>query len=158
MACRRRHPSVSESATVCVPCQVSELIRLERKTLKEVVDWIRDRGLCFYCGENATEIEHVIPQRLEYPTWTVMSCRECNSLAGGEAFVSALDKARYIRDRRERRYRDLLRMPEWDDEELQEMGPTMRRSIRTHQRARDIVRCQLTWEPISAFEMLATQG
>ena len=43
-------------------------------------------------------------------------------------------------------------MPEWDDEELKEMGSAMRTSIITSQRAREIVLSQLSWEPLLALQ------
>lgn len=148
-ACKLHHPSVSLTATICVPCLVWDLIQVEKKELREVIEFLHDRRSCFYCGELATEKEHVVPRHTKYPTWVVLSCRECNNLAGRETHVSVLEKMDSIRSLRGKRYRKLLRSPEWTVDELEELSYNLRTSIEAQMRARDIVKTQLKWNPLA---------
>lgn len=150
--CNLHHPSVTGDGILCTPCRVWDMIQIERKTLVEIVAFLNERRECFYCGELATEDEHVVPRWLAYPTWVVRSCRECNGLAGGEPFVSALEKAEWIKGRRAERYSHLLKMPDWSPDELEEIGHTLRKSIIAHMAAKDVVKSQLSWNPLRAAE------
>jgi 5-methylcytosine-specific restriction endonuclease McrA len=44
--------------------------------------WVRDEGLCVYCGDVATELDHVIPPRFGGSRGgrhnLVLTCRYCN--------------------------------------------------------------------------------
>ena len=51
----------------------------------------RDQFICFYCGQEATTVDHVIPRRLngnDADDNLVASCRRCNLAKGGRFFVS----------------------------------------------------------------------
>jgi len=51
----------------------------------------RDQFICFYCGQEATTVDHVIPRRLngnDSDDNLVASCRRCNLAKGGRFFVS----------------------------------------------------------------------
>lgn len=56
-------------------------------TIKRIRDFImaRDNQTCFYCGEKATQIDHLIPVvygGLNTSTNLVASCAKCNNLKG----------------------------------------------------------------------------
>lgn len=62
----------------------------------------RDNGLCRYCGDPATEIDHVVPWFLNQnnnDSNLVASCRRCNGLAGDVVLTSVEDKRAYIQSR-----------------------------------------------------------
>lgn len=146
--CQIHHPSVRGSAATCAPCVVFEMIHIERKELAAIVQWCADHDTCFYCGEIASEKEHVIPRHTDLPTWIVPSCRECNAMANGAPFGSALEKLLAIREKRRKKHAKLLRMPQWTADELREMGPRMAKSIAVWMIAKDVVQAQLTWNPL----------
>ncbi len=150
--CSLSHPTVTEISKTCAPCHLHDMIVREQTALKDIIAMCDETRSCFYCGELGTEKEHVIPRRFDVETWIVKSCKECNTMAGGEPFASVVDKLKYIRERRAKRYSKLLKMPEWDASELKEMGLNLRKSIAAYQRARDIVRTQLSWEPLPIIE------
>lgn len=68
----------------------------------------RDDYLCQYCGEDAVEIDHIIPY-----TWCinnrednlVASCRICNGIASNMIFNNFSEKKQYILEQRARRER-----------------------------------------------------
>lgn len=91
---------------------------------------------CYYCGEPATSVDHVIPQAMlktlrslgdAYVTGilvrfgrrlTVPACKECNSVLGASYQDTLAKRKRELKTRLRRRYRKLLRMPDWTDTEL----------------------------------------
>ncbi len=158
MRCMTRHPSVGQPSMVCAPCEVHDAIVKERKEFSTVVGWMFDKSVCFYCGEHATQKEHVVPQSTLYPTWIVPSCVECNVLAGAKPFVSVLDKMHWLKDRRARRYAKLLKMPEWTEDEIAELGHALRSKVEAAQSALTSVRSQLTWDPLALREMVGGAG
>jgi 5-methylcytosine-specific restriction endonuclease McrA len=51
----------------------------------------RDDYTCFYCGQDADTVDHVIPRRLngdDSDDNLVAACRKCNYSKGGRFFVS----------------------------------------------------------------------
>lgn len=139
---------------VCAPCKVHRAIVVDKLAFATVVAWMQDHHVCFYCGEYATQKEHVVPRHTLYPTWVVGSCQECNMLAGAEPFISVLDKLLFIRDRRVKRYKKLLQSPDWTDDELQDIGRNLKVAIEAGQRAREVVCSQVNWNPLALRELV----
>jgi len=63
---------------------------------------LRDAYTCFYCGDYANEVEHIIPfsylfsGRAHDPSNLVASCRWCNAIASNKIFNHAEEKKEYI--------------------------------------------------------------
>jgi len=62
------------------------------RTLKYIKKWIlqRDEFICFYCGQPANEVDHVIPKHhggSDAPSNLVASCKRCNNLKGTSCSV-----------------------------------------------------------------------
>lgn len=136
----------STDGSFCSSCAIGEMIVADRETLAEVVEFFRERYICAYCGERGDEVEHVIPRRTNLPTWTVIACHECNSLASGTLWATFAEKRDGIRARLRRKYRRLLQTPEWDDDELRTMGPTLRKRIRGSMVLRDVLLQRLAFD------------
>ncbi len=152
--CRMHHPSVGAPDYRCATCVVHEKVVLEKADFRQVVTWMFEHHTCFYCGEYATEKEHVVPQHTLYPTWIVPACHECNAMAGATIFVSVLDKHQWLQTRRGARYSKLLKMPDWDWEEISELGRNLRAKVEAAQKAKDVVKSQLIWNPLALREMV----
>jgi hypothetical protein len=90
---------------------------------------------CTYCGDpHGDEADHVIPKtttgdREGLRQETVPACRECNGLLGDKMYVTIQTRAAYLLGAVEARYKKVISMPVWDDEELEDLGPNMRASI-----------------------------
>lgn len=92
---------------------------------------------CVYCGsEVEIEREHVIPAvyytlRSFDPTqqWIVPACRTCNSLAGSNLYFSIPEKAIYIAKRYKIRFKKIIGIPYWSEEELRGLGYILRKGI-----------------------------
>lgn len=105
---------------------------------------------CVYCGESATEKDHVIPLSYYYngerkgrhltaeygKENLVDSCKECNVMAGGKVFDDIEKKKEYIQERITLKYKKVINMPFWSDDEIKEMSGRMRKEIKIQQLAR----------------------
>lgn len=60
----------------------------------------------------------------------VPACSECNTLLGSLLLTSVEARAAYLAGKLEMRYRKLLKSPKWTEEELEEVGPTLRSTLR----------------------------
>lgn len=96
---------------------------------------------CTYCGAwDGDSRDHVVPvsfnrnvnragrSSVSY-SGTVDCCRECNSLLGAVPCHTVPTRAAYLLAAIERRYKKLLREPDYTEEELEEYGPGIRASI-----------------------------
>ena len=130
---------------VCPACYFHERNVLDKLAFGESVEICRDKGICVYCGERATDKEHVIPRCSGLPTWIVPACSECNGLASGTVYDGLISKKQAIQAKLRRRHARALRVPHWDQEELSELGRTLRVAVEAYQRAKSVVECRVTW-------------
>lgn len=121
-----------------------------RKQLKESDEPV----WCEYCGLPADTVDHVKPvaytNAIEHlakisNTKLVYCCRECNSIAGSRVFQSLAAKRAYIQQRLRQKYKKYLKMPNWSEDELSEMGSEMRRYIEQGQAMKGIVARRVRW-------------
>ena len=120
-----------------------------------------DDDLCYYCGDPAAEVEHVIPRAvfqrvrtliandvLDMDFWqelgiyssryrTVRACIECNRLAGAHFDKTASERKARIKAALRRKYRRLLSMPDWTRQELDELDGPLRSYVFEHIIRRD---------------------
>ena len=66
----------------------------------------RDGGMCYYCGEIAEVVDHIIPWSWNHSDDDgnlVASCAICNLIAGDKVFESLEHKRKYVLGRRDKR-------------------------------------------------------
>lgn len=95
--------------------------------------------LCSYCGTVATCHDHVPPvsfyklgprkgkRLLEYP-W-VPAFTECNLLLSNKILLTVSSRAGYLARHLKARYTKLLSMPDWQEEELDELEDRVKESV-----------------------------
>lgn len=105
---------------------------------------------CFYCGEPADTVDHYPPvSRVHdyralgnrFETYvTVSCCRECNTYLGNTLQDTLLERAEHAKDILEKKLRKDLNMPEWFDDEIEQLGSMMKKFMaaakRRYERAR----------------------
>lgn len=102
---------------------------------------------CMYCGDPASEKEHVYPQSIfRNNTPIVWACQECNGIAGARVFESIEEKREFIKRELRKKYAFLFRVPEWDEEEIAELGIGMRSWVLSARRAKEWIVNRLTWD------------
>jgi hypothetical protein len=116
-------------------------------------------NVCVYCGLPADSVDHVIPRlmrnlladvggwRERWPriTDTVWACRQCNSTAGGKLFDTVAEKRRYIHARYREKHARLLKTPDWTDDEIEALGPSLQQYMRTMRDHANLLRERLAW-------------
>ncbi len=130
---------------VCAVCDYLDLVRADSLDLKEAIEHLNEKLLCAYCGDRATDVEHVIPRSTGLPTFTVPACKDCNSIAGDRVFGCFEEKAEYVKTTLKIKHQKILRVPEWDKDELREVSYSLRKSIIAAQARRDWVQQRLDW-------------
>ena len=105
---------------------------------------------CTYCREApATDRDHVIPSSRERVKKTfrqkdtVPSCSECNRLLSNLNYFTVRSRAEYLLTAYKKRHRDLLIMPHWSQEELDELGYTLRTAIELKVELKNILLAKL---------------
>ena len=95
--------------------------------------------ICTYCGEPACSLDHVVPYLFagkrgtrrgragQAPGYRVPSCKECNSWLGTKMLLSVDERRRYIAEKLRRKAR--APRPDWSEDELDELGPSLRAAV-----------------------------
>lgn len=122
-------------------------------------EWLNDYDVsrCYYCGEPAGAVDHVVPQSMLQTLrimgddavsailarhgrrMTVPCCGECNSVLGNKYFDTLEKRKKHLKTRMRQRYKKLLRMPDWSDRELSQLGPRMQEYVIAAVVKRDII-------------------
>lgn len=93
--------------------------------------------ICIYCGAPSDCRDHVIPVAYlslargydPEKQWIVPACNNCNLLAGPYIAFSIAEKAQYILGRFRCKYKKLLKHPEWQQDELDDLDYSLRTMI-----------------------------
>ncbi len=109
---------------------------------------------CVYCGLPADTRDHFVPkafrEKIQDLGWVrnrliVPACNECNRTAGDKVFRTMKQKRGYIHERYRIKYRRILEMPSWSDEDLEELGYGLRTTVVAGLNARLTLRERLRW-------------
>lgn len=109
--------------------------------------------LCTYCGEPAESLDHVVPVSFTHANRPkgkqgefnngferVPACRDCNGTLRNLMINSVEALAAYLAGRLESRFRKVLKMPRWDEDDLEELGHALRSSVEATVREQERVR------------------
>ena len=98
--------------------------------------------VCFYCGMPADTVDHVPSLNEAYCIGLdrieeegirlnlVHACRECNGLLGARESLCPFERRDMAQELLRKRYKRVLNMPDWSDEELEEIGRSMQEEIK----------------------------
>jgi hypothetical protein len=88
-----------------------------------------------------------------YPFFTVPACKECNSaILGAKPYWTLVERFAFVAKRLKERHHDILHMPDWNEEEIEELGPGMRRMVTSGLRKRARMRSRVEWADLRAAE------
>ena len=94
----------------------------------------RDGNLCFYCFDEADEVDHLVPWSYRQDDSLenlVAACWLCNRIASNKMFESIEAKKNHIIRRRERFFRRNV-LSIWTETEVSDLGPGLRRDVKTN--------------------------
>ena len=117
---------------------------------------------CYYCGLAATIKDHVIPKfilkgmersgntkayakLLERRILLVPCCDECNLLLGASYQRTLEDRKKQLKSKLRKKYKMLLKAPDWSDEELDELGPGLHKYIEGSEKWKRLLKSRLIW-------------
>ena len=111
---------------------------------------------CVYCGMPATTTDHVPPLSWrkflieefpeEYKFMLVDCCRECNSLLGSRLIFTITERKKFLKEKIQRIYaKYLYRTKDFSEEELDEMGRTLRSQIQLSLLIKKVTLERLKW-------------
>lgn len=115
---------------------------------------------CIYCGMSATTRDHFIPwsynhsssEKRTYNNDDVLPCcRECNILAGNKIFETLEEKRYFIHARIATKYKKVLAMPFWTEEEVNELSGKMKKTVVMSMKLKCLIEARLKW-PYNWFE------
>ena len=115
--------------------------------------WISfNSRICVYCGNNADTVDHFPPRSASFRGLLLPCCRECNNLAGTEHPFDFARRVELVKEKIKKRNKKILDMPIWHQDEIEELGPNMRRQVILCQNKRRNVHRRLAW---NAFAHIA---
>lgn len=88
---------------------------------------------------------------------TVPCCRECNVLLSDRLYFTIPSRAMFLLALYQDRYKKLLKQPDWSDEELEEVGDSMRLTIIQSMRDKAEIKRRLEYLEIVATETEETE-
>jgi len=104
---------------------------------------------CFYCGEDADTKDHIVPLSYQFSgnrnkvhftrgqeDNLVDCCRECNCIAGNKVFMDVYKKKDYIQEFLKQKYKKVINMPFWSEEQIKELGKGLKKEVKIQQLAR----------------------
>jgi len=118
--------------------------------------------ICYYCGQHADSVDHVIPQStirmlaalsdiaitkqiLRNRALKVWACRECNSLLSDSLQETLEARKTELKMRLLKRYQKILALPTWKERELNQLGYTLRTCIEASAKAKEYIKKRLAW-------------
>lgn len=94
---------------------------------------------CWYCGWIATEKDHMFPQKFgDGAGGTVPSCKECNHIMSVRHPYDVKARMEYLVEKLVERYQLDKNLPNWTEDELNNLGSSLRAMVeaKTHARKR----------------------
>ncbi len=107
--------------------------------------WVNEK--CYYCGDKAGNIDHVPPIDYVYSygrdavesngitLLLVSCCTNCNELLGSKALLTLDTRVVYLYGRIQKKYSSVLESRHWEQDELDQLGRTLRGYVGAHQDA-----------------------
>lgn len=101
----------------------------------------REGDPCVYCGQESSGHDHVPPlayiSKLDEDSKNHLNlrkfpaCQECNSILSDILLKDIPSRRSYVHEKLRRKYASCLRMPAWQDDELEELGRNLQDDIRS---------------------------
>jgi len=112
---------------------------------------------CTYCGLPATSMDHVPPitrcsdfnkKALDYNNFfKVPSCTQCNSALNDRVLYSIRERLDFIKKYLRKKYKNLLHLPTWEEEDYEDMDLTFAKIIKHKDNQVDILYMRLDHYP-----------
>jgi len=113
----------------------------------------REGNECFYCGELGDTKDHVAPVSFDANSKeTVVACRECNTFLSNKHGFHMYERIMHLHDKLIKKYRLHKPFIEWSEDELDELGPGLRKGIAAAQTERYVAERRVSHVKIRALQ------
>ncbi len=115
-------------------------------------------GVCYYCGMIATSFDHFIPRVLiKEGLFTehqrlIPACQQCNSILGARVFPTLALRREAAKAGIRKKYARILNIPEWTEEEIEELGYTLKTRVRAGWKLKQLIRYRLAYRGVLNVE------
>ena len=116
----------------------------------------KTKGGCYYCGLPEEVLDHAPPLaairdlggpdelvKLGLKLLKVAACKECNAILHDVPIASLARRKLFVQEKMRKKYKKLLTMPKWTEQELQELSPQLRETVRRSLIARVVIQLRL---------------
>jgi len=93
---------------------------------------------CSYCGDKyADTLDHVVPHSYNHvhnkrsydKKLVIPCCKECNTILSNKLFFTIGERASHLSVKYTKKYKKLLSLPSWSEEELEEVKGSLKEKI-----------------------------
>ena len=111
---------------------------------------------CVYCGEPSNSDEHFPPKSVSDTGLLLPACLECNTIASAVHANNWINRVSYVKEKLRRQWLRDLKVANWSKDELDELGPQMRREVEASIKRKKLIQERLCWEPSRYLRIIAT--
>lgn len=103
---------------------------------------------CVYCGESATDRDHVIPRSISNfnpktaltdKTNTIPSCKQCNVSLGNRFIITISERAEFLIKLYTKKFKNLLSMPHHTKEDIKELEGNLKKMVKSQINKKKII-------------------
>ena len=109
---------------------------------------------CVYCGEPPTVWDHFPPASVSITGFKLPSCHQCNSALRADFAYDFVDRCNFIKMWLFRRYRKVIRTPDWHESEIKDMSEQMQKRIRIMVLEKERAKRRIDWDALSYLSTL----
>ena len=114
-----------------------------------------DGPWCTYCGMPADTEDHFPPLSVSNSGFLLPACRRCNLFASNLYAFDFNARVRRVQESIERRFGSLLTMPDWDGDEISELGENLRRYVESWRERKRLAHGQIVWDAMAYLRSIA---
>lgn len=117
---------------------------------RKSIDQFRTRlqsHICIYCGGFAESDDHFPSLNVsKFRGWLLPACNECNDIAHTNFSFDFLSRFLFVKNRLKRKYKKILNIPDWSDDELESMSLNMKENILQSIRYKSQTQARIDWD------------
>jgi len=109
---------------------------------------IFNKYTCAYCGESATDRDHIIPRSISNfnpksastnKSNTIPSCKQCNVSLGNRFIITISERAEFLIQLYNKKFKNLLSMPHHTKEDIKELEGSLKKMVRSQMNKKKII-------------------
>lgn len=147
---------------IATACQSKVCLTREHLVLRQPLYLGYDPDACIYCGLQASQRDHLIPEPWSGPAvrphvLTVPACRDCNLSINDSLTFSITERRAIAHERILKRHGKWLQCKVFTQAELDEMGPNLRSTVEEGMHMRALIEARLDWPLDPFYDLRAAQ-